>query len=621
MLYDAVPTDNLAQRAQGSEALPAATGEVLAASAGEGFANAFPDWQIAQYESRNDIPTDPGEAFGQLLRGPHSADEPGVLSADDANKRYGIAGQLNFTTPVPESVARDQNEAKRAELFRADTIARREDGIGSGWLARTAAGLAGGAPGLLDPFNLAVGFMTGSPIGEYAAPFAEAATSTGERLAIKAATGAAQGAAFGAAAAPVQAIVAKSQGEDFTASDALSQILLGGVLGGGMHALFGHDPMAEAARPEEALAVDRADPAVREAAVRGAVAALVDGTAPLDMARLDWSPEFPPTEGVSPFERAPPEPQRLATFLRANGGLADEGGDISEIVGGKGSAGGLVNNASGQSLDDATHAAWEAGFLPGAERPEITTLLDALGQDYRGNPVYSDRDAPAAMAYREALGRNAELSELMARHNIPTEGYTRGQVADMLADRLSTDALAGELKSQSEAHEGALSEAEYRAREWFADHGHMEPPDFDPGRAASQEEMEDAWREADRAGEPAGAAGGLAAGAADGERPEPAAGNQGALQEGARQRRGGALAAGRDGAAERLARPELAAADRPELNALAGEIAELEAMTRGAVENGEVGAHEIAAANEAAADAEAEARACEQSGVCLGRAL
>lgn len=169
----------------------------------------------------------------------------------------------------------------------------------------------------------------------------------------------------------------------------------------------------------------------------------------------------------TPFVQVPREPVRLNDYLRRPtvidagtvnqrtipGGLRDEGADINAILGGTKGRPGLINNASGRTLDDAAQAAWEDGYLPGAARPDINALKDAIAQDHNGNPVYSERDLEAAHAYREALGRNAETARLASEYDIPTQGLTVEQFYDELADRMSLEEAARQAEGIAAAHE------------------------------------------------------------------------------------------------------------------------------------------------------------------------
>lgn len=91
-------------------------------------------------------------------------------------------------------------------------------------------------------------------------------------------------------------------------------------------------------------------------------------------------------------------PTDLVGWLRLRGGLQDDGGELShmgmtnaarrglEHVGQEARFGPLVNNESGDNLDDAALAAWEAGFFPDhTERPSVNDFLNAVRDTYNGN--------------------------------------------------------------------------------------------------------------------------------------------------------------------------------------------------------------------------------------------
>lgn len=88
-------------------------------------------------------------------------------------------------------------------------------------------------------------------------------------------------------------------------------------------------------------------------------------------------------------------PVDLVGFVRLKGGLADQGGELSQMgitnaarrddfVGQETRFGPLVND-EGMTLDDAAHSAWEAGYFPElSERPTINQFLDGLRDTYEG---------------------------------------------------------------------------------------------------------------------------------------------------------------------------------------------------------------------------------------------
>jgi endonuclease YncB( thermonuclease family) len=88
-------------------------------------------------------------------------------------------------------------------------------------------------------------------------------------------------------------------------------------------------------------------------------------------------------------------PVDMVGWLRLNGGLMDQGGELShmgltnaarkaDFVGQEQRFGPLVNH-EGMSLDDAALRAWEAGYFPEqVERPSVNQFLDALRETHDG---------------------------------------------------------------------------------------------------------------------------------------------------------------------------------------------------------------------------------------------
>lgn len=88
-------------------------------------------------------------------------------------------------------------------------------------------------------------------------------------------------------------------------------------------------------------------------------------------------------------------PIDLAGWIRLNGGLKDQGGELShmglnnasrrgDMIGQETRFGPLVNE-QGMSLDDAAMRAWEAGYFPGmTDRPDVNTFLDTFRDTHDG---------------------------------------------------------------------------------------------------------------------------------------------------------------------------------------------------------------------------------------------
>jgi len=92
--------------------------------------------------------------------------------------------------------------------------------------------------------------------------------------------------------------------------------------------------------------------------------------------------------------RARRNPLDLNAWLRTQGGVKDQGGDLAsmgvnnrprdlDLAGDVGLP--RLVNPDGMPLDDAALKAWEAGYFPHhSERPSISEFLDAVGETYRG---------------------------------------------------------------------------------------------------------------------------------------------------------------------------------------------------------------------------------------------
>lgn len=224
-----------------------------------------------------------------------SVPEP-TISAEDANKSYGIPGKLDFSAPVPASVAQSMQEAKVDEIARADAAARAPAGF---WPTALRMGV-GFVAGALDPLNIAAAFVpvigeariagmlarAGVPgLGEavlagVAEDGAAAIPSQAARAAVRAATGAVGGLTFQAPLTALHYGLSRQEQGDYSAMDALGDMMtMGAGFGAAAHVGFGalgdlfHARFASS-RAGQAVA---ADPATGEAAMRASVSQLVSG--------------------------------------------------------------------------------------------------------------------------------------------------------------------------------------------------------------------------------------------------------------------------------------------------------------------------------------------------------
>lgn len=183
------------------------------------------------------------------------------------------------------------------------------------------------------------------------------------------------------------------------------------------------------------------------------------------------------TPGAQPLEPEPPEPQRLTSWLIAQGGVRDPGGDVRSSMGGFRGRPGLIANA-GRTLDDAALNAWQAGFFPDhAERPTINDLLDAVDEDLKGVPHYSNANEAALANYQEARARNSEVLRLSGELGIPTTNITREQFFDAVAEHLSEEDFDARVGQEGQRTGDLYRKAERQASAWLVDHA--SPHTFD----------------------------------------------------------------------------------------------------------------------------------------------
>lgn len=167
-----------------------------------------------------------------------------VLSADDANHLYGIPGVLHFDGNTDKSVAEARHQWATEEQARQSVLAREPTGL----LPSISRGVAGFAAGAADPLGVAASVLPGvgeTRVAAWAAGLTDRAIGgVAGKIAGKALTGAVTAPAAVAPLAGVQlALSGKPGADDYHAVDALQDIALGSLLGGGLHAggaLLGH---------------------------------------------------------------------------------------------------------------------------------------------------------------------------------------------------------------------------------------------------------------------------------------------------------------------------------------------------------------------------------------------
>ncbi len=258
--------------------------DIMDASWGAGFGAAFTEGVV-----RNPFPT--------IARGANrlqylpSTDEFGnemaprtpsrMLTPDEANEKYGIAGHLKFDADIPEPIAQELRGLKQREMERQDTLRRAQSGLGTQLTA-------GVVSSILDPLNVGLAFIP--VVGQ--ARFAAMAARVGVPGA-RVATGAVEGAVGAALLEPIVLAGAAYEQADYDITDSLANVAFGGIIGGGLHLAGGAIMDRLAARREASAfqrAVDDLPRADQEALMRTAVAQVVEGR-PVDVGPvMDASP-------------------------------------------------------------------------------------------------------------------------------------------------------------------------------------------------------------------------------------------------------------------------------------------------------------------------------------------
>lgn len=189
---------------------------------------------------------------------------------------------LHFTSPLPLSVAQTMHDAKQEEIMRA-SIADNQPGGVLNTVGRTAVNFAAG---MLDPVNIAASLI---PVAGEARMGAALLRSLGDEIGGRVATNFVTGAARGAVGQVplVAARYGMSQQEqaDYSASNAMADLVMGTLLGGGLHTVVegAHDWLGSRFSRTPEAAIVEADPAAREATMRAAVAAVAEDR-PVDVA-------------------------------------------------------------------------------------------------------------------------------------------------------------------------------------------------------------------------------------------------------------------------------------------------------------------------------------------------
>jgi hypothetical protein len=397
-LYAGAPLEYAAIEEQGSDAVPASTGEVLGAAFGQGLAaNLLPRMVRADRRHVAETGIYGIEGYGVRVGEP----EP-TLDPETANAQYGIKGALSFDKPVAPTVAQDLHDAKRAQIERDDTIARREGGLLTGGAARFTANIAAG---FLDPLNVALGFVPLVGPARYGRLLEQAGSATA-RATTRAGIGAAEGAAGMAAVQPLEFYLSRDEMEDYTMADALRNIAMGAVIGGGLHVGLGAvaDRVTGKYRNPITQQIEDAGPEARETALQGALAQTIEGR-PVDVA--------PVLDGANALRTADPELARGA----GEDLLASARRELPEDIQARADADEIMARPSDelQSLQKQI-AEMEQQLAPPPVAPRADGTQPAAARTFvqRGRRVVDDEETAvqAAMDIGEARARAAERAAI-----------------------------------------------------------------------------------------------------------------------------------------------------------------------------------------------------------------
>lgn len=138
----------------------------------------------------------------------------------------------------------------------------------------------------------------------------------------------------------------------------------------------------------------------------------------------------------------------LITFIVKRGGLKDVGGELKSRDAQKQRIG-LINNKSGNSLDDMALAAWEHGYFPNkAERPTINDLLEAIDTELFGNKhyQYQEGNTESVIEYVDSLAEQMDMLGIDYRGMTAEEAETAYYKA---AEEYSKKAQQNEIDSNN----------------------------------------------------------------------------------------------------------------------------------------------------------------------------
>lgn len=181
----------------------------------------------------------------------------------------------------------------------------------------------------------------------------------------------------------------------------------------------------------------------------------------------------------------------LLQFISKRGGVVDGGGELKDMDAGLWHKGkpfrrklireGEEKNATvdmfGEKItgdfgmygaDEVTYAAWEAGYLGGAERPTQEALFEAIRRELSGKPVYkmdAEYNPSAIEGEYFDVGKfehdySFERHELASHYGIETEGKTLEEIDEEIIEFEARVELAQRAKGEDLSENELLAESE-----------------------------------------------------------------------------------------------------------------------------------------------------------------
>lgn len=225
--------------------LEAAPDEVRSATFEQALSD-LPGWSLVRAERLAEA-----RKFGGIAFRSYQPEE-----AEQYMAERGLAGQFTFDRQYNGDELRILADRKSKELKRSYILARAQGGVLAG-AGRLGIQLA---TSFLDPLAIASAFVPVVGEARYGAMLAKASGALG-RAGVRAGVGAVEGAVGAAVVEPI-IYAAKSQEQaDYALADSMLNIALGGVFGGGLHAVGGAVGDAiRAARSQAPQVVGRSEP-------------------------------------------------------------------------------------------------------------------------------------------------------------------------------------------------------------------------------------------------------------------------------------------------------------------------------------------------------------------------